>query len=191
TIAFILQILFVGVISTIAGSALGIGIQLMLPGLLRGFLPVDVDFFIAWSAVAVGALMSLGILFLFSLAPLAGVRLVPPLAVLRFALAEEEIKDPARKLIWALVFAGSALFAMLHGGDAKAGLGFAVVVFGAAGILALIGKGLRGLLRRYLPETAPYLLRQGLANLYRPFNQTVTLMVSVGLSVFLVVTIAF
>ena len=40
-------------------------------------------------------------------------------------------------------------------------------------------------LRRFFPQRLPYLLRQGLANLYRPANQTVTVVLALGFGAFL------
>ena len=48
------------------------------------------------------------------------------------------------------------------------------------GALALV----RGV-RRFFPRRLPYLLRQGLANLYRPANQTVTVVLALGFGAFL------
>src|SRR6187455_3443931 len=45
--------------------------------------------------------------------------------------------------------------------------------------------------RRFFPNKASYLWRQGLANLYRPNNQTVILIVSIGLGTALICTLFF
>ncbi|WP_243665192.1 hypothetical protein [Rhodothermus marinus] len=45
------------------------------------------------------------------------------------------------------------------------------------------------LLRRVVPDRWPYVFRQGLANLYRPHNQTLVLMLALGLGTFLVVLV--
>jgi len=43
--------------------------------------------------------------------------------------------------------------------------------------------------RRWCPRRLPFVWRQGLANLYRPNNRTVLLLVSLGLGTFLVLTL--
>ena len=44
-------------------------------------------------------------------------------------------------------------------------------------------------MRRFFPHRWPYLYRQGLANLYRPANQTVTVVLSLGFGAFLLSTL--
>ena len=43
---------------------------------------------------------------------------------------------------------------------------------------------------RVVPRGAPYVLRQGVANLHRPNNRTVLLLLALGLGTFLIVTLA-
>jgi putative ABC transport system permease protein len=68
-------------------------------------------------------------------------------------------------------------------------------VFFSAGIgtsLALLWLASLGLIRgvrRFFPQRWPYLWRQGLANLYRPANQTVTVVLSLGFGAFLLSTL--
>ncbi|MCB0322353.1 MAG: ABC transporter permease [Bdellovibrionales bacterium] len=191
SLVFLFQIGALGGISTLIGAGIGIWVQRYLPELLSAYLPVDVAFSIDWPSVAEATGMSFALLLLFSLGPLASVRAVPPLAALRVHIAEHVERDRAHYLIWALIVASSALFAMRHGGDARAGGIFTLVLFGAAAILALVGMVLRAGVRRFLPEETPYALRQGLANLYRPYNQTVLLVVAVGMAIFLSLLVVF
>ena len=43
--------------------------------------------------------------------------------------------------------------------------------------------------RRWLPGALPYLWRQGLSNLHRPSNQTVTVVLAIGFGAFLLGTL--
>jgi putative ABC transport system permease protein len=61
----------------------------------------------------------------------------------------------------------------------------------AFGLLWLVAKLLIKLIRRFFPSHWSYVWRQGLANLYRPHNQTTTLMLSLGLGMLLVSTLYF
>ncbi len=47
---------------------------------------------------------------------------------------------------------------------------------------------MRGL-RRFFPRRLPYLYRQGLANLYRPANQTLMVVLALGFGAFLLSTL--
>src|SRR5690606_665311 len=54
-----------------------------------------------------------------------------------------------------------------------------------------VARGFTYLIRRYFPKKWPYLWRQGLSNLYRPNNQTIVLLISIGLGTALIATLFF
>ncbi len=56
-------------------------------------------------------------------------------------------------------------------------------------VLWLASLALIGGLRRWFPSRLPYLWRQGLANLYRPANQTGTVVLALGFGAFLLATL--
>jgi putative ABC transport system permease protein len=58
-------------------------------------------------------------------------------------------------------------------------------------VLAAIASLLMWMVRRFFPSSWSYLWRQGLANLYRPNNQTRILIVSIGLGTALICTLFF
>jgi putative ABC transport system permease protein len=74
-------------------------------------------------------------------------------------------------------------------GELDATLGFMGGLLVAMGFLTLIAWGIRALFRNVMPKKASFSLRQGLANLYRPNNQTLLMIVSTGLGTFLISTI--
>src|SRR5690606_20509471 len=51
-----------------------------------------------------------------------------------------------------------------------------------------VAKAFTYLIKKFFPKGWPYLWRQGLSNLYRPNNQTVILMISIGLGTALIST---
>ena len=65
------------------------------------------------------------------------------------------------------------------------GLAFAGGIGVALGALALAAFCLVRGLRRFFPARLPYLYRQGLANLYRPANQTLMVVLALGFGAFL------
>jgi len=71
----------------------------------------------------------------------------------------------------------------------KIGLGYAVSVGVVFGVLALVARGIMAGVRRFFPTSWAYPWRQGLANLYRPHNQTTVLLLTLGLGVFLIMTL--
>jgi putative ABC transport system permease protein len=69
------------------------------------------------------------------------------------------------------------------------GLGFAGGLLVSIGVLASLAKLVAWLARRFLPSGLPYVWRQGVANLHRPNNRTVLLLVSLGLGTFLLLAL--
>ncbi len=61
-------------------------------------------------------------------------------------------------------------------------------LLGVFGLLWLVSKGLIFMVRRYFPTKASFIWRQSLANLFRPNNQTVVLVIVIGLGSFLIST---
>jgi len=56
-------------------------------------------------------------------------------------------------------------------------------------VLWLIAWSAMKTIRRFFPSRAPYVVRQGIANLYRPHNQTVAVTLAIGFGVFLIATL--
>ena len=81
--AYLVQAAFVGLLGSLVGAALGAGVQLALPRLLKDVLPVDVAWSVSWPSIAGGVGIGVWVALVFSLLPLLAVRRVSPLAVLR------------------------------------------------------------------------------------------------------------
>jgi putative ABC transport system permease protein len=188
---YLVQGFALGIAGACAGGLLGVAVQRALPALFRGALPIDIEFFVAWPALFRGTGAGVVICLLFSLLPLLSVRRVPPLAALRSAAAEETAAspDPLRIAVGAAIAAAVAGFAIWQTGAVRVGLGFSGMLGIGFLILAGVGSVVAWAARRFVPRRLPYALRQGLANLHRPNNRTVLLLVSLGLGTFLVLTL--
>ena len=188
---YLVQGVGLGVFGAIVGAALGVVVQLALPHLVGDLLPFDVTFFIAWPAVARGMGAGLVICLLFTLLPLLAVRNVSPLVALRSAFAERvgTGPDPWRIAVAAFIVVAVAGFSIWQTGRVRDGLGFTAVLGAGFGILAGLAKGVAWSARRWFPRRSPYVIRQGVANLYRPNNRTVLLLLSLGLGTFLMLTL--
>ena len=180
-----------GLFGATLGAALGVTVQFFLPLLFKEYLPFHVDVFIAWAAVGRGAFAGLTICLLFTLLPLLAVRRVSPLVALRSAFAESPAgrPDPWRILLGVLIVGAVLAFAMWQTRSVKIGAGFAGMLALGFGVLAGMARGVSWAARKYFPKNVPYVWRQGLANLYRPNNRTVLLLLSLGLGTFLIVTL--
>lgn len=189
---YLVQGIGLGLLGAVLGAGLGVALQQALPAVLRDWLPFPVDFFIAWPEVGRGMAAGFLICVLFTLLPLLAVRRVPPLAALR-ALAADEAGagrfDPWRLAIAALIACAVAGFACQQTGSRRLGVGFAVVLGAGLAVLAGLAWAVAAAARRWPPRRLPYVVRQGVANLHRPNNRTVLLLVSLGLGTFLVLTL--
>lgn len=188
--AYLVQAAFVGLLGSLVGAALGAAAQLALPRLLRGVLPVDVAWSLAWPAVLAGVGVGVWVALVFSLLPLVAVRRVSPLWVLRRDFEPGRQPRDAARIAAVITLAGSLVaLAVIQAG--RPVFGFAFAAGAAVALLALWLSALalvRGL-RRFFPRRLPYVYRQGLANLYRPANQTLMVVLALGFGVFLLGTL--
>jgi putative ABC transport system permease protein len=189
---FLAQGIMLGIVGSVAGTTLGVVIQKLAPLLVEKFLPFTISAVISPGAIlgslAIGMLLCIS----FSLLPLLSVRRIAPLAALRSGVQSGRPwwKDPAAWLV-VVVLVGTLLTTGLALSPDKIpflGAGFVLGVTVVIAILAVIAKLISLLARKALHASMPYTLRQGLANLHRPRNQTLLFMVSIGLGVFLIVT---
>lgn len=187
---YLLQAVAMGLMGSIIGVALGLATQLLLPQVLGDFLPVDVTVRPSAGAITAGLAMGLWVSIAFSLLPLLSVRQVSPLAAIRRMYDERPPRAGAARWIVLALLAGSVVvLAKLQVGEWLSALAFAGGVGGALLLLALGAWALVRLVRRWFPSRWPYVWRQGLANLYRPANQTVTVVLALGFGAFLLATI--
>ncbi len=185
---YLVQATALGLLVALMGALAGLGVQQLLPAVLADLLPVDVAVSVEGRAVAMGAGVGFVVALLFALLPLLAVRRVPPLRALRRAEQASGRDRLVAVLIGGLVLAVFG-FAWMQTESWIVGLGFVLGVGIAYGVLILLATVVSGLLRRTVPRGLPYTWRQGLANLYRPHNQTRLLMVTLGLVTFLVLTL--
>nr|WKN34247.1 FtsX-like permease family protein [Tunicatimonas sp. TK19036] len=188
---FLIQIAVMGLLGAVVGAALGTAIQFMLPALFSEFIPVEVDIAISWGAIFQGILTGLLIAVLFALLPLLSVRKVSPLRTLRTSYEGDQSPDPLRYLIFGLIAIFVFLFSFLQLREWDEALFFTGGTFIAFLILGGLARLLMLAVRRFFPTGWSYLWRQSLANLYRPNNQTLVLIVTIGLGTALIGVLFF
>ncbi|MFD1255542.1 ABC transporter permease [Mucilaginibacter terrae] len=180
---FLIQIAGIGLIGSLLGAALGTVVQQVLPVVLKDFLPFDISVSVSWLALGQGVVLGIIISVLFALLPLISIRNISPLNTLRSAF--ENVKtnaDPLRWLVYLLILVFMVGFSYLQLSSWAASAAFTVAILVAFLILTLTAIMLMRLIKLLVKGSWSYLARQGFANLYRPNNQTIILMVSIGLS---------
>lgn len=182
------------------GSLLGAGVGAVAPWLFedalraaaQGYLPDNLhlkpSLSAAWQGVAAGALATLT----FSLLPLWRTAAVTPLYVLRRLPEGVAPRARQRAVIGGTLAVGAGvglLLVMAERDTARltlaiaAGLGVAAMaLWGTSVILVRVARWLA-------TRTASYAVRQGIANLHRPGNQTASVVVALGLAVLLLCTL--
>ncbi len=186
---FFIQSFAIGLIGSILGVTLGLLIQFLLPSLLKEFIPIDLDLHVAWSAVFEGMLLGMIIATLFSVLPLIAIRFVPPLAVLRTGFEPLRNFSKSRLLVIFLIILFPLAFAAYQSESILIGSLFFIGLLVAFGALTAVGWLLMRLVKKFFPSSWSFIWRQSLANLFRPNNQTLVLVVVIGLGAFLIATL--
>ncbi|MCH7824071.1 MAG: FtsX-like permease family protein [Acidobacteria bacterium] len=188
---FVIQVLVLGVLGATLGALVGIGIQKLLPRVLAGVLPAEVPFFVSPWAIAEGISVGTAVAVLFGLFPLLAVRNVSPLLALR-SLGEQDAparRDPLRWALASLIVASCGTYLIGTSPSWRSGWILFGGMLGVFAALFAVAKGIMWLARALPTASLAYETRQGLANLYRPRNQTALLMLSLGLGTFLILTL--
>ena len=187
---FLVQIVVIGFIGSLIGALLGTIIQQFLPLALKDFLPIAITTGISWKAIGEGIVTGIVISFLFALLPLITLRNVSPLNTLRLSFQQLRLfKDPVKWLVYGAILAFVLGFSYLQLNSWHRAVSFTWGVTMAFLILVAIAKVLMWAARRFFPGSWSYLWRQGLANLFRPNNQTTILMVAIGLGTVFICTL--
>ena len=188
---YLIQIAGMGLLGGIIGTIGGLLLQELFPIFVQDFLPFEVQIKLAPQPIILGLLLGITLSVLFALLPLLNTWFVSSLQVLR---VKEE--DPASiRQAGIVVLTGILLFIFAFSlwllGDWKLALSFV----GGILITFLILGGIAALfiraLKRYFPTSWGFIPRQSLMNLFRPRNQTMVLILAIGVGTFLISTLYF
>ena len=189
---YLIQIVGIGAIGSVIGAFTGTLVQHVLPVIMKDFLPFDISTSISWLAIGQGILLGIIISVLFALLPLISIRNISPLNTLRISYEDINLlRDPLRWLVYILIVVFVIGFTFLQLDSLPASIFFTIGIGIAFMILAFVAWLLMKVMRLIIQNNWNYLLRQGFANLYRPNNQTIILIVSIGLSTAFICTLFF
>ncbi len=180
---YLIQVAAFGLIGSAIGCAIGVSIHILLPIVTREFIPITMTTSIYWPAILAGLAIGVIISGHFGLLSLLSLRKISPLSAIR--LGYDNIKfqwdtTVAGVGFGILAFLYLALLWQLK--DPLDALIYTGILVGSLLILFGFGKALSWLVRKTLSNSIPFVWRQGLSNLYRPNNQTVVLVTTLGLS---------
>ena len=204
---YLFQGLFMGCLGSLAGVALGAGLQRLLPALLGELIPLDIDSQVTVLPLAKGLLVGTLTTFCFTIWPLLAIREIPPALVFRREVEQHHVPVEGSRFRWMW----NALLEIVrdrHRLGTALMMGFGLIVlaawqarsltlgalfllaFGAAVVVLQVGAWalLHGL--RTLPRPRSFVVRQALGNVQRPGNYTRGMAVAIGVGVMVIVTVA-
>ena len=185
------QAALMGLVGATLGAAIGVGIQFLLPGLLSDVLPLDVQVQLEPAAIATGIALGVWIALAFALRPLVALRRISPLQAIRRNVNPPRVPG----IDWALWTVNLVIAATVVGISATRAsvprdvIGFSGGIAAVLVLLLLSAALLSRVARAAVSARWPYVVRQGVANLYRPANQTRSVVLSLGFGAFLVTTL--
>jgi putative ABC transport system permease protein len=200
---YLLQTLLLGSVGGLLGIALGVGVEWALPFFFGKLLPIQP--LLRLPVRSVSAAFGTGILttVLFCLPPLLDVRKIRPSIVLRKAVEGGDAdgkhgfwrrigENKAQWISIVVIVVALAGIAAALADSMVVGKWFAAALCGLlVVILGLAAVTLR-MLRTFLNKTRLHLhwaLRHGLANLYRPGNQSAAVLAALGAGVMLILSV--
>jgi putative ABC transport system permease protein len=188
---YLLQIAAMGVLGGIIGTIAGLLLQQLFPLLLEGLLPVSIQVTFKPQIIILGILLGLFMAVLFALIPLIGTLYVSPLQALRVQSESNPKKGKAKLAVLAGIFLFILLFSYWLLQNWKYSMAFVLGIVVTFAILAGIATIFMKLIRRNFPAAWGFPARQSLQNLFRPQNQTLTLVLAIGVGTFLISTLYF
>jgi putative ABC transport system permease protein len=190
---YVVQSAAMGLVGAIAGTVLGVAIQFLLPGIIADFLPIDVELALEPRPLLLGLATGVWVSLVFAMRPLLALRRVSPLQAIRRDMDStalpREWNDPARLTVDLLLVSSIVGIVVSRIGALREGLYISGAIAGAVAVLWVAATLLIAAARRSTRPSWPFELRQGIANLHRPANQTRAVTLALGFGAFLLSTV--
>jgi putative ABC transport system permease protein len=187
---YLLQAAVMGLAGAAVGALLGVIVQWQLPRLLADFLPIAVAAGVDWRSVAAGLGIGVWVALVFALLPLLSIRNASPLAALRRDFEPAAAgAERGRLAVYTALAASVVVLSLWQAPGVRSGLAFAAGAVATTALLWASAALLTRVMRRLFPHGARYVVRQGIANLFRPHNQTTAVTLAVGFGIFLIATL--
>jgi putative ABC transport system permease protein len=187
---YLVQVMLVAAIGIAIGLAIGAALPFAVAGAVGALLPVPINPTIAPGDLALAALYGFLTTLAFAAPHLGRAHDIPVSALFRDTVQPERRWPRARYLVLSgLAAAGLVLLSVYSAYDRRVALIFIGAAFVATVLLRLVATGVMAAARRAPRSRQPF-VRLAIANLYRPGALTPTLVLSLGLGVTLLVTLA-
>lgn len=190
---YVVQAAAMGFVGALAGAVLGVAIQFLLPQVVSDFLPVDVTIALELQPLLLGLGTGVWVALVFAMRPLLALRRVSPLQAIRreadSAAMPSEWRDGARLIVDGLLVGSLVSIIVVRLGNWRDGLAISAGITVAVAVLWVAATALIAAARRSTRPSWPFTLRQGIANLHRPANQTRAVTLALGFGAFLLSTV--
>lgn len=189
---FLIQVGVFGLIGSLLGAAMGVGIHMYFPLLVKDFIPVELTSTLSWLSITSGLAIGVVVSVLFALLSLVALRKVSPLQAIRADTEPTKfVIDWAQIVVGVVIILFLLMLIYLQIGSLLDAAVFSGGLVVCLLILGFTGKGLALAIKKLLPASIPYVWRQGFSNLYRPHNQTSLLITTLGLGTAFIAILLF
>jgi putative ABC transport system permease protein len=182
------QTALLGLMGSLVGVAVGVGVQWVAPYLVGDVLPAElID---PWQPGAIfrGIVLGIGIAMLFSLPSLLAIRQVPPARVFRSEAEPVPVGATVRWAIPFVVVGGVLATALIQSRSVLLGVGFTALLVAVVVSLSLAAVGLSRSASRFPRGVGRVWVRHGLTALGRPGAATIGAITALGMGVVVVLS---
>ncbi|MEX2462771.1 MAG: FtsX-like permease family protein [Balneolaceae bacterium] len=189
--AFAIQVAALGLFGALIGTGLGVFLQLYLPGLFTDLLPFEIVQSLSFQAISLGLFTGVLISILFSMLPLAAISTISPLLTLRnsdfspISTLSKKVKIGTAVISFVVII---LIVGLLTGSFVAAAI-FTLSLLFFIFLLWFVANILMSAVKNLRLKSFTYVLRQGMANLFRPNNQTSMLITTLGMGMLLIGTL--
>ncbi|APG59324.1 ABC transporter permease [Christiangramia salexigens] len=188
---YLIQISFIGLIGGLLGTMAGLLLQELFPIIIKDLLPVDIEIVFISQVIIMGIILGVVMSILFASYPLISTLYISPLQALRVQLKTSLRSKNAGLFVLTAIFIFIYLFAFWLLRNWQYSLVFVAGTLVTFMIIAGIANLFMRAIKKYFPASWGFVSRQSLLNLFRPQNQTLILILVIGIATFLLSTLYF